>query len=253
MDSQIHRRYTQLGVNKILLTGGTGILGSQMIKEWENDSNVEVCSPSRAELDITCHRSVQEFFDNNVVDIILHCAAYTDTVSAINQIEDCVDANVIGTWNLLRESMSQDIRFVYISTDYVFDGTQGEYQVSSPINPIGNYSMSKAAAELIVRMYNNSLSIRTSFVPKDFPHPAAFSDQYTTRDYVDVISKFIKNLTTSNKLGIVHVGTKKKSVFELAKQRRRDVKKISIHQMDFHLPEDTSLSDLELGEKNEIK
>ena len=65
---------------------------------------------------------------------------------------------------------------------------------------------------------------------------------------MDVISKFVMNLTISNKLGIVHVGTKKKSVYDLAKQRRGDVRKISIRDMNFYLPEDTSLSDLEIGE-----
>jgi len=240
-------------MNEILLTGGSGILGTQMLEEWKGEPNIKITSPSSSELDISCPTSVRDFFDNKHFDIILHCAAYTNTVEASIEVENCVDTNVMGTWNLVRESMRSGMRFVHISTDYVFDGRAGEYQIDSPINPVGNYSMSKASAELIVRMYHNSLSIRTSFVPKDFPHPAAFSDQYTTRDYVDVISKFIKSLTTSDKLGIVHVGTKKKSVFELAKQRRRDVKKISIHQMDFYLPEDTSLSDLESGEENEIK
>ena len=218
------------------------MLGSQIISEWEA---VEISAPARKEMDITSLESVRSYFSNNDFDVVLHCAAYTKTVEALHQIEECVETNVVGTWNLLKNCLAQNKRFVFISTDYVFDGLSGEYATKDPINPIGNYAMSKASAELLVRMYKNSLTIRTSFIPREFPHKAAFVDQYTTRDYVDIISPMICKLVLSDKTGIAHVGTSKKSVFDLALQRKSDVEMISIKDVDFYLPPDISLVELE--------
>lgn len=231
-----------MDLKKILITGGSGVLGTQIITEWDPD---KILAPTREEMDITSPESVCSYFRNNDFDVVLHCAAYTKTVEALHQIEECVETNVVGTWNLLKNSLAKNIRFVFISTDYVFDGFSGGYTTKDPINPIGNYAMSKASAELLVRMYDNSLTIRTSFVPREFPHKAAFVDQYTTRDYVDVISPMICKLTLSDKTGIAHVGTSKKSVFDLALQRKPDVEMISIKDVDFFLPPDISLIELE--------
>jgi len=231
-------------LKNILVTGGSGLLGSQLVSEWSDTPGIKVVAPPRKELDIAHTQSVSRYFSQHTFEIVVHCAAYTDTVEAMDEVEKCVMTNVIGTWNMLREAMKNQSRFVFISTDYVFDGKKGNYRIDDPINPIGNYAMSKGAAELIARMYNNSLSIRTSFVPSEFPHPAAFTDQYTTRDYVDIISSTIRTLSLSQKTGISHVGTSRKSVFELAKKRKKNVKKISIKDVDFYLPPDTSLLDL---------
>lgn len=220
-------------------------MGKQMASEWENITEVEVASPPRNELDISCEHSTANYFLEHTFDVIVHCAAYTATVAASKEIEKCVETNILGTWNMLKGAMKNNMRFVFISTDYVFDGKVGNYKVGDPINPIGNYAMSKAAAELIARMYKNSLCIRTSFVPSVFPHPAAFADQYATRDYVDVISPVIRKLSLSEKVGISHVGTDYKSIFELAQKRKANVKPISIKDVDFYLPPDTSLGDLE--------
>jgi len=232
-------------LKKILITGASGVLGTQIISEWDKSTQIRIFAPSRREMDITSSKSVCAYFNNNDFDIVLHCAAYTKTVEALKQIEECVEANVVGTWNLLKNCLAKNIRFVFISTDYVFDGLTGEYTTVDPINPIGNYAMSKASAELLARMYDNSLTIRTSFVPREFPHKAAFVDQYTTRDYVDIISPMICKLALSEKTGIAHVGTSKKSVFDLALRRKQDVEMISIKDVDFYLPPDISLAELE--------
>jgi dTDP-4-dehydrorhamnose reductase len=232
-------------VLKILLTGGTGILGTQILSDNYDNSRVKICYPTRQKLDITSVTSVRDYFNNNPFDMVLHCAAYTKTLKAEEEIKECIKTNIVGTWNLLKHSMTKKLRFVYISTDYVFDGQSGNYFHDSPINPVGSYSMSKAAAELMVRMYDKSLSVRTSFVPKEFPHPAAFIDQYTNRDYVDIISPLVFKMAISDKTGIAHVGTDKKSVYEMAQRRKKDVKAISINDVDFYLPCDVSLAQIE--------
>jgi dTDP-4-dehydrorhamnose reductase len=232
-------------VLKVLLTGGTGILGTQILSDQYNVSHIKIYHPLRKDLDITSINSVFSYFANNCFDMVLHCAAYTQTLTAEEEIKKCIETNIIGTWNLLKCSMEKKMRFVYISTDYVFDGRNGNYHPEDAINPIGRYSKSKAAAELMVRMYDNSLSIRTSFVPKEFPHNAAFIDQYTNRDYVDIISPLVLKAAISNKIGVAHVGTGKKSVFKMAQRRKKDVKAISINDVDFYLPSDVSLAKIE--------
>ncbi len=230
---------------KILLTGASGVLGRQINLDSRQHSEFEILSPMRSELNITSDASVCSYFNNHEFDTVLHCAAYTKTLKAPEEVERCIKTNIIGTWNLLKCTMEKKKRFVYISTDYVFDGHKGNYLPTDPINPIGSYSMSKASAELMVRMYDKSLSIRTSFVPREFPHAAAFIDQYTNRDYVDIISPLVLQAATSDKVGIAHVGTRKKSVFDMAQKRKKGVKKISINDVGFYLPPDVSMEGMD--------
>lgn len=231
-------------VLKVLLTGGTGLLGTQILSDYDSN-RVKIYHPTRKELEITSATSVGDYFNSNSFDMVLHCAAYTKTLKAEEEIKECIETNIVGTWNLLKYSMAKKLRFVYISTDYVFDGQGGNYFHDSPISPVGSYSMSKAAGELMVRMYDRSLSVRTSFVPNEFPYPAAFTDQYTNRDYVDIISPLIFKVAISDKTGIAHVGTDKKSVYEMAQRRKKDVKAISISDVAFYLPCDVSLAQIE--------
>jgi len=232
-------------VLKVLMTGGTGVLGRQILVDSYEMDDIEICAPTRKQMDISSKDSVMKYFSKGEFDMILHCAAYTKTVKATEEVVECTKINVEGTWNLLQEAIRRDIRFVYISTDYVFDGLRGDYRTTDHINPVGNYAMSKASGELMVRMYEKSLCIRTSFVPNEFPHAAAFRDQHTTRDYVDVIGPLVLKASLSGKKGIAHVGTEKKTVYELARRRKKDVKEISIVDVNFYLPPDTSLGNLE--------
>jgi len=100
--------------------------------------------------------------------------------------------------------------------------------------------MTKAAAELSVRTYKNSLVIRTSFCEKQFPYEKAFVDQYTSRDYIDIICPLILEQAFSDKTGVVHVGTERKTVFDLAKKRKPNVKKLLRSEVNFKVPRDTS-------------
>jgi dTDP-4-dehydrorhamnose reductase len=232
-------------VLKVLLTGGSGILGGQIIFDARTKRHVQIYHPTRTELDIASITSAKSYLNKHDFDMILHCAAYTKTLQTREETQECIETNIVGTWNLLRHAMAKEMRFVYISTDYVFDGKSGNYLPGAAINPVGNYARSKAAAELMVRMYDKALCIRTSFVPNEFPHPAAFVDQYTNRDYVDIISPKVLQAALSSKVGVAHVGTVKKSVFEMAKKRKEDVKEISINDVSFYLPPDISLACLE--------
>ena len=220
---------------KILLTGGSGILGSQILKIYDREY-FNIFSPNSKELNILEHPKIKNDFD-----IIIHCAAMTNTSMAESSAIEAININVLGTINMVNFAAENDSKFVYISTDYVFDGESGGYSTSDCINPISNYSKSKAAGELCSRIYKNSVILRTSFCQNNFPHEKAFEDQWTSRDYVDIIAPIILKYSIEKSPGIYHVGTERKSVFDLA-SRRKKVGKIKRKDVSskIYIPKDTS-------------
>tara|TARA_R110002020_G_scaffold37239_1_gene112456 strand:+ start:44803 stop:45495 length:693 start_codon:yes stop_codon:yes gene_type:complete len=226
---------------KILLTGGSGLLGGELQK-----LNADIVAPDSERMDITDKYTCKRWIESEKPDVVLHAAAFTSPPICEKEARTARLINIIGTINLIDLCEENDIKFVYISTDYVFDGSRGLYETKDAINPINKYALTKAAGELSARTYDNTLVIRTSFCQNQFPYEKAFVDQYTSRDYVDVIAPKILNCALSDKLGIVHIGTKRKTVFDLARQRKADVGTLSISDVAFNAPKDTSFSDKDM-------
>ena len=139
-------------------------------------------------MDITDFEAVKNKISICKPDLVIHSAAYTDVKNAEKEIDKIIDINVIGTSNLVKACKLNDLKMVFISTDYVFDGEQGNYKTTDKINPVTKYAKSKASAELVARLYDKSLIIRTSFFGRDFPYDKALTDQWTSKDYVDVMA-----------------------------------------------------------------
>jgi dTDP-4-dehydrorhamnose reductase len=195
---------------KILLTGGSGLLGTELKKF------INVVAPTHAEMDITKPIHHIETFD-----LIIHGAAYTNVIKAEKEEKDeCYKANVVGTINLLEAF--KDIPFVYISSEYAK-------------KPVNYYAKTKQLAEEeVVKRADKYLIIRTLFKPTPFPFPKAFNDQYTEGDYVDIITPLIiKAIESWDKKSkkMIYVGTGRKTIFELAKRTRPDVKPMSIKEI----------------------
>ena len=223
-------------IMSILLTGGSGLLGTQL-----TSLDSSIISPERRELDIENRSDCRQWVETlSSQDILIHAAAFTSLPGSEEDPGAARNANIVGTVNLVNACQSSGVRLVYISTDYVFSGDKGFYKEEDPINPINLYAKTKAAGELAVRTYDNSLVIRTSFCENEFPHEKAFTDQFTSRDYVDVIAPMILAEAKSNRVGIAHVGTERKSVYELARQRKLNVGELSILAVSFNAPRDTS-------------
>lgn len=215
----------------ILLTGGSGLLGTELRKLIDCDA------PSHAEFDIL--EPPSELSDRH--HMIVHCAAYTDVAKAQSDVFGVTRTNVLGTLNLCAYGMP----LVYISTEYVFDGAQGNYNEHAQVNPINAYGVSKAQAESYVKLLPMYLIIRTLFKPRPFKHPQAITDQYTTGDYVDVIApkiaRAIRMFEANIIGGIINIGTDRKSTYELARLSR-DVQPCKRADVDTELPRDTSLN-----------
>lgn len=232
-------------LKKILLTGGSGRLGKFLINNL-NKEVYDIIAPSSKELDITNVELVKEQLGLYNPDIILHSAAYTDVKKAEKEYLKAIDINVVGTINLLTYASKNNLDFIYISTDSVFDGKKGGYRPSDKINPINKYSKTKTAAELCCRMYNKTTIIRTAFFEYQFPYDVAFYDQFTSKDYLDIIGPKIVNVIHDYKFGIYHIGSKRRSVYDIAISRNQDVKRETKNNFNFTVLEDTSFDEHEI-------
>ncbi len=221
--------------NRILLTGGSGALGTQIQKY------LDCVAPTRGELDLTdaaaCARVVQQVGP----DLIIHAAAYTDVAGGERERTVAYRVNVLGTENLVRAA--KGARFVYLSTEYVFDGERGNYREDDVPNPVNYYALTKLLGEIAVRQYPNTLIIRTSFKPDGpWPYPAAFTDQWTSADLASVRAPQIVQAALLPKLlGVIHIGGERKTVYDLAVRSTPTVGKRSITELKLTLPRDTSL------------
>lgn len=225
---------------KILITGGSGTLGRALIALLAKTEH-KFDAPSSKLFDITKYDSIAEYSLLTKFDIVIHCAAYTDVKQAEVNFVKALETNVIGTCNIVKYCSLNNSKLVYISTDHVFDGQKGDYSTTDKVNPIAKYAKSKAAGEIAARMYDKSLVIRTSFFTEKFPYDKAFTDQWISKDYIDIIAPKVLKACLSDKTGIVHCGSPKSSVFDIAKRRKPCVEPITRADFSFPTLRDTSL------------
>jgi len=213
----------------ILITGGTGKLGRELVKVFSNS-----LAPKRDELDITNRDSVFEYIKNKLPDIVIHTAAFTDVRCAETERELAWKTNVIGTENLVDGCLKHksDVYFIYMSTACVFDGESEMYNEDSVPGPKNFYSLTKLIGEFVVKKLPNHLIIRTNFVAKEkWPYPKAFTDRYGTYLFAGDVAKCIRNVLDEKLTGIVHiVGDKKMSMFKLAKITTPDVQPMTLEE-----------------------
>ena len=204
----------------ILLSGGSGLLGSTLQKL---DSSI--VAPAQAEMDIRDVDAIRRAISAYRPDVFIHAAAFVSPPANEKEPMKALENNIIGTCNVVLACQPANVRLVYISTDYVYKGDRGRYNEDDEILPQNKYTWSKLGGECAVHLYDNSLIIRTSFGPDVFQYDKAFIDQYTSRDGVSVIAPMILKLAQRTDVtGVVNVGTERKTVKDLAiKLGRKDV------------------------------
>ena len=168
---------------QMLLTGGSGLLGTEL-RKLESD----LLAPSHEELDITDAAGVADYVAAHRPDVILHAAAMTSNSEVEANSEAAEKVNVDGTVNMAKACEGTRIRFVYLSTDYVYKGDRGNYSESDEVAPFNLYASTKLAGEEAVRRVPNHLIIRTSFGASEFAYLDAFSDKWSSKEYVDLIA-----------------------------------------------------------------
>jgi len=150
---------------KILVTGYNGQLGYDVVKRGEKQG-LEMQGIGIEDLDITNEVAVYEFVDKVKPDAIIHCAAYTAVDKSEDDKELCWNVNVEGTKYLATAAKKLNAKFVYISTDYVFDGegTHAFVETDAP-NPVGYYGLTKYEGEKVVRsLIDKNFIVRISWV-----------------------------------------------------------------------------------------
>ena len=131
---------------RITIFGATGLLGKALMREWRDD---EVTGFGSADGDIRDAEQVLHLVQLSRPDWIVLAAAYTDVDGCETNRDLAFDVNCRGAINVARAARQQGARLLFLSTDYVFDGTKTTpYTTDDPRSPRSVYGQSKAEAEV---------------------------------------------------------------------------------------------------------
>lgn len=138
---------------KVLVTGTKGQLGYDVVNELEKRGHTAVAVDIE-EMDITDAVSGERVIAEAEVEAVIHCAAYTAVDAAEDNVEICRRVNAEGTENIAKVCKKLDLKMIYISTDYVFDG-EGErpWEPDDERHPLNVYGQTKYEGELAVEKY----------------------------------------------------------------------------------------------------
>ena len=152
-------------MNRILLLGGSGILGSEVLWLLQK-SNFEYVAPKSSDLDIREKSAILSFSANFKPNWIVNCAAWTNVDAAEEFYEAACELNGEAVKNLGEVADLFECKVIHISTDYVFDGDSGRpYDENSPVNPVNKYGKSKLQGEYsLMTAVPDSYIIRTSWL-----------------------------------------------------------------------------------------
>lgn len=157
---------------RLLITGGSGLLGSKTAsisvrKGYEaytgyNDHEATKGIPIK--LDICNKREVDKAFEKIKPDTVIHAAALTNVDKCEENNELARRVNIGGTKNITEAAEQIKAFLVYVSTDYVFSGEEGSYRETDEPNPVNNYGLTKFEGEKIVTSSNLEWCIARSSV-----------------------------------------------------------------------------------------
>ena len=136
---------------KVLVTGVKGQLGYDVVKDLEKRGHQPI-GVDRDEMDLMDNEAIRTFIMDLKPEAIIHCAAYTAVDKAEEEVETCYQINAESVKVISECAKELDVKLIYISTDYVFDGTkEGEYVETDLPNPINVYGASKLKGEEYVQ------------------------------------------------------------------------------------------------------
>ena len=230
---------------KFLVTGSAGLVGTQVVKDLSK-SNYQVYScyhntkPEFGilhQMDLTNYDDMSKSIDEIEPDVIIHLAAMTNVDLCETERELALKINAKATEILSKQAAKQRAFFVYVSTDYVFDGENGMKKETDIPNPINNYGRTKLEGEKAVQDMASSWCIARTSTPfglhstkKSFPvlvaqnlktktEFSAVTDQYTSPTFVPNLSKMIIEIATRQIVGVIHLaGATRISRFDMAER-----------------------------------
>lgn len=205
---------------KVVVTGAAGQLGQDVLLELER-KNHQVFGADRQQLDITNEENVIAYIHEIKPDVILHCAAYTNVDAAEENEDAAYQVNAAGSEYLAKAAKQIGAKMLYVSTDYVFDGSASEpYEVDEPTKPLGAYGRTKLAGEQLLQKHLDEFFIvRTAWVfgihgnnfvktmirlGKERGEVGVVHDQVGSPTYTVDLAKFMVELMETEKYGVYH-------------------------------------------------
>jgi dTDP-4-dehydrorhamnose reductase len=156
-------------MNKILVTGANGQLGSELKKLSVNYPDWKFTFTDVDTLDITNATSLESFCETNNFGYILNCAAYTAVDKAESDLDFAMKLNRDAVKNLTTSAAKINAVLIHISTDYVFDGTSCiPYTEEQPVSPQSVYGQTKVEGEREALKYDKTIIIRTAWLYSTF-------------------------------------------------------------------------------------
>jgi dTDP-4-dehydrorhamnose reductase len=211
----------------VILVTGNGRLAKEL--EKLSTDTLPIITLSRREMDITNEYMVSDVIKKFMIKpdfpkYLIHTAALTKPmdVNDRNPIMS-MDTNVVGTANVAKVCSKYGIKFIYISTDFVY-GDSSLVDENSEVKPSNNYGWSKLGGECITKLISDSLILRCSLCDIPFRHKFAFDDVYRNSiTHEDVASIIMK---VKDEVGIINVGGKYQSVYDFV-SKHQEIKKAS--------------------------
>ena len=211
---------------KVLVTGVAGQLGHDVMQELAKREIPAVGTDLKEgiPLDITDEKAVHQVLQKEKPTVILHCAAWTavDLAEEEQNKKTVYAVNVTGTENLAKEAAALGARFVYISTDYVFngEGTTPWKPDCTEYAPLNYYGRTKWQGEQMVKQYlssyfivriawvfglNGGNFIKTMLkVGKNHDRLTVVKDQIGTPTYTKDLARLLVDMIQTEKYGIYH-------------------------------------------------
>tara|TARA_B100002052_G_C15850131_1_gene584617 strand:- start:226 stop:1086 length:861 start_codon:yes stop_codon:yes gene_type:complete len=173
----------------ILVTGSDGQLGRMIKSLSKGYSKYNFFFTNKKTLDITQITKIEDYLIDNKINFIVNCAAFTDVVKSENHKKRANLVNNLAVGYLSQLCNKYDIKFIHISTDYVFDGLNYlPYKENEKPNPVNYYGLSKLNGEnrIFENNLKNSIIIRTSWLYSHFGN--------------NFVSKIMKNIEAYKKV-----------------------------------------------------
>lgn len=258
---------------KVLVTGVKGQLGYDVVKELEK-RGMEAVGVDIEEMDITDAQSVAKVLEETAPDAVIHCAAYTAVDAAEEQEEICRRVNADGTRNIAKMCAKLDIKMIYISTDYVFDG-QGTrpWEPDDERQPLNVYGQTKYEGELAVQeLLEKYFIVRIAWVfgvnGKNFiktmlrlaetnERITVVNDQYGSPTYTYDLARLLVDMILTEKYGVYHatnegICTWYEFACEIFKQAGVDIEVVPVTAAEYQAkakrPENSRMSKEKLTE-----
>lgn len=135
---------------RVLVTGANGLLGRKLVDLLSGKKDVELLGANRQALDVTLPAQLEKVIDHFKPGVVINAAAMTQVDQCETNKDECWKQNVSSVNNLVDVCTSEGIHLVHVSTDFVFDGTEGPLDETAIPSPVNFYGESKLEGEKII-------------------------------------------------------------------------------------------------------